>query len=57
MIEHNPFDKIVKAVMYNPHDHDFWYQRKDRTIYVEEIRKGKPNHYYEPEAQLDLNYE
>lgn len=53
----SPFDKIVKAVLLNPHDHDFHYQRKDGTIYVEEIRKDKENYYYEPEVQLDLDYE
>ena len=53
----DPYDKVVKAIFYNSHDTDFWRQRKDGTIYVQEIRKGHDDRYYEPEIQLDLNYE
>jgi len=57
VIEADPYDKVVKAIFYNSHDTDFWRQRKDGTIYVQEIRKGHDDRYYEPEIQLDLNYE
>ena len=53
----DPYDKVVKAIFYNSHDTDFWRQRKDGTVYVQEIRKGHDDRYYEPEIQLDLNYE
>ena len=57
MIEPHKKDKIVKALLYNSHDSDFWYRREDGTIYVQEIRKGSDDRYYEPEIQLNFNYE
>ena len=39
---------------YNSHDSDMTYQRPDKTTYVCQIRKDKPNTFYIPETQLEL---
>ena len=50
----NKNDRIISMLLYNSHDSDMTYQRPDKTTYVCEIRKDKPNTFYIPEAQLDL---
>ena len=47
-------DRIIQMLLYNSHDSDMTYQRPDKTTYVCEIRKDKPNTFYIPEMQLDL---
>ncbi len=32
-------DDLVRVQMYNPHDHDFIYQREDGSYYAEEVRE------------------
>ena len=50
----NKGDRIIQMLLYNSHDSDMTYQRPDKTTYVCEIRKDKPNTFYIPEMQLDL---
>ena len=41
-------DKILSAELYNPHDHDFLYQREDGSMFIEKIRKdGTTYHTHE----------
>ena len=47
-------DRIIQMLLYNSHDSDMTYQRPDKTTYVCEIRKDKPNTFFIPEMQLDL---
>ena len=48
-------DKIISMLLYNSHESDMTYQRPDSTTYVCQIRKNKPNTFYIPETQLELN--
>ena len=42
-------------LLYNSHDSDMTYQRPDKTTYVCQIRKDKPNTFFIPQTQLQLN--
>jgi len=46
-------DKIVWAILYNPHDHDFYYRRPDGSVFIQHIRKSGTT-YSTPEIQLQL---
>ena len=48
-------DKIISMLLYNSHESDMTYRRPDSTTYVCQIRKNKPNTFYIPETQLELN--
>ena len=48
-------DRIIHMLLYNSHDSDMTYQRPDKTTYVCQIRKDKPNIFYIPETQLELS--
>ena len=48
-------DKIVSMLLINSHDSDMTYRRPDSTTYVCQIRKNKPNTFYIPQTQLELN--
>ena len=50
----NKDDRIISMLLHNSHDSDMTYQRPDKTTYVCEIRKDKPNTFFIPEMQLDL---
>ena len=52
----NKGDRIIQMLLYNTHDSDMTYQRPDKTTYVCQIRKNKPDTFYIPEMQLDLPY-
>ena len=41
-------------LLYNSHESDMTYQRPDKTTYVCQIRKDKPNTFYIPQTQLSL---
>ena len=51
----NKDDKIVSMLLINSHESDMTYQRPDSTTYVCQIRKNKPDTFYIPETQLELN--
>ena len=48
-------DKIISMLLYNSHESDMTYRRPDSTTYVCQIRKNKPDTFYIPETQLELN--
>ncbi len=48
-------DKIVSMLLINSHESDMTYIRPDSTTYVCQIRKNKPDTFYIPETQLELN--
>ncbi len=50
----NKGDRIISMLLYNSHDSDMTYQRPDKTTYVCQIRKNKPNTFYIPETQMEL---
>ena len=50
----NKDDHIISMLLYNSHDSDMTYQRPDKTTYVCQIRKDKPNTFYIPQTQLEL---
>ena len=50
----NKGDRIIQMLLYNTHDSDMTYQRPDKTTYVCQIRKDKPNTFRIPETQLSL---
>ena len=50
----NKEDRIIQMLLYNSHDSDMTYQRPDKTTYVCQIRKNKPNTFFIPEIQLSL---
>ena len=50
----NKGDRIIQMLLYNSHDSDMTYQRPDKTTYVCQIRKDKPNTCRIPETQLKL---
>ena len=47
-------DRIIQMLLYNRHDSDMTYQRPDKTTYVCQIRKDKPNTFFIPQTQLEL---
>ena len=50
----NKEDRIISMLLINSHESDRTFQRPDKTTYVCQIRKGKPNTFYIPETQLEL---
>ena len=50
----NKGDRIIQMLLYNTHDSDMTYQRPDKTTYVCQIRKDKPDNFYIPETQIEL---
>ena len=50
----NKDDKIIQMLLYNSHESDMTYQRPDKTTYICQIRKDKPNTFRIPETQLQL---
>ena len=50
----NKGDRIIQRLLYNTHDSDMTYQRPDKTTYVCQIRKDKPNTFFIPQTQLEL---
>ena len=50
----NKEDRIIQMLLYNSHDSDMTYQRPDKTTYVCQIRKNKPDTFYIPQMQLEL---
>ena len=50
----NKGDRIISMLLLNSHESDMTYQRPDKTTYVCQIRKNKPNTFYIPEMQLEL---
>ena len=50
----NKGDRIIQMLLYNTHDSDMTYLRPDKTTYVCQIRKNKPDTFYIPETQLEL---
>ena len=48
-------DRIISMLLHNSHDSDMTYQRPDKTTYVCQIRKDKPNTFFIPQTQLQLN--
>ena len=51
----NKDDRIISMLLYNSHESDMTYQRPDKTTYVCQIRKDKPNTFYIPQTQLELS--
>ena len=47
-------DRIISMLLLNSHESDMTYQRPDKTTYVCQIRKDKPNTFYIPETQIEL---
>ena len=47
-------DRIIQMLLHSSHDSDMTYQRPDKTTYVCQIRKNKPDTFYIPETQLEL---
>ena len=45
-------DKLVEVRMMSPHDHNFVYERPDRSAYKVMYRKGK-----EPATEEIINYQ
>jgi len=50
----NKDDKIIQMLLYNSHESDMTYQRPDKTTYICQIRKDKPDTFRIPESQLEL---
>ena len=50
----NKGDRIILMLLYNSHESDMTYQRPDKTTYVCQIRKNKPDTFYIPQTQLQL---
>ena len=50
----NKNDRIISMLLINSHDSDMTYQRPDKTTYVCQIRKDKPNTFFIPQTQLEL---
>ena len=50
----NKGDRIISMILYNSHESDMTYQRPDKTTYVCQIRKNKPDNFYIPQMQLEL---
>ena len=51
----NKGDRIISMLLLNSHESDMTYQRPDKTTYVCQIRKDKPNTFFIPQTQLELN--
>ena len=51
----NKQDRIISMLLHNSHESDMTYQRPDKTTYVCQIRKNKPDTFYIPQTQLELN--
>ena len=47
-------DRIISMLLHNSHESDMTYQRPDKTTYVCQIRKNKPNTFFIPQTQLEL---
>ena len=47
-------DRIISMLLLNSHESDMTYQRPDKTTYVCQIRKNKPNTFFIPQIQLEL---
>ena len=47
-------DHIISMLLINSHESDMTYQRPDKTTYVCQIRKNKPDTFRIPETQLEL---
>ena len=47
-------DRIISMLLHNSHDSDMTYQRPDKTTYVCQIRKNKPDTFFIPQTQLEL---
>ena len=47
-------DKMISMLLLNSHESDRLFQRPDKTTYVCQIRKNKPNTFYTPEIQLEI---
>ena len=63
-IGYKPTDPLFKMLLCNPHDHHFWYQRSDGTIYGYSHIKDEPDGIdewfwevdgYQMELKLDIN--
>ena len=50
----NKGDRIIQMLLYNSHESDMTYQSTDKTTYVCQIRKNKPDTFYIPQIQLEL---
>ncbi len=50
----NKDDKMISMLLLNSHESDRFFQRPDKTTYVCQIRKDKPNTFYIPQTQLSL---
>ena len=50
----NKQDRIISMLLLNSHESDMTYQRPDKTTYVCQIRKDKPDTFYIPQTQLEL---
>ena len=50
----NKDDKMISMLLLNSHESDRLFQRPDKTTYVCQIRKNKPNTFFIPETQLEL---
>ena len=50
----NKQDRIISMLLLNSHESDMTYQRPDKTTYVCQIRKNKPDTFYTPQTQLQL---
>ena len=46
-------DKIIDAILFTPHDHDFYYRRPDGSVIIQHVRKSGTT-YSIPEIQLEL---
>ena len=50
----NKQDRIIQMLLYNSTESDMTYQRPDKTTYVCQIRKDKPDTFFIPQIQLEL---
>ena len=50
----NKDDKMISMLLLNSHESDRLFQRPDKTTYVCQIRKDKPNTFFIPQTQLEL---
>ena len=50
----NKDDRIISMLLYNSTESEMTYQRPDKTTYVCQIRKNKPDTFYIPQTQLEL---
>ncbi len=46
-IGHDPKNRLFRMLLLNPHDHHFWYQRPDGTLYgYSHIKDHDPEDWY-----------